>query len=156
MGRPKKKKAADLECYVYRYDSNHNKIESFNIFRHYSFCEYVDKACKKYKTREEFMEQVRKELSYYFRWKCEHELIVKIEDDRVFLLPWCGCRNPEEVKINVSSDEDTWKSLVWKSFAEHHINKQVYGNKAKIDIYDQVMWSWEEFIEYVCKELGVG
>ena len=151
----KKKKVEDLQWYVYRYNINADKIEPFNIFCHWKLCEDLDKSRKKYKTRDKFVEQVRKELSYYFRWKSEHELILEIEDDKVLLLPWCGCRNPEDVKINVSGDEDTWKSLVWKSFAEHHINKQVYGNKAKIDIYDQVMWSWEEFCNYVCRELGV-
>ena len=149
MGK-KKKMAADLEWYVYRYNSNKNKIEPFNIFRQVGFAEDVDKARKKYKVRDEFIEQVRKGLMYYFWSKSEYELIIQLEDNRVFLLPWCGCRNPEEVAIEADkSDFD------WEDFAIFHIGKQIYGNKAKIDIYDQVMWIWGDFCNYVCRELGV-
>lgn len=151
MGRPRKKKAADLEWYVFYYNVNKNKIEPFNIFRHGGFCEYVDKARKKCKTREEFVEQVRKELKYYFWSKSEYELIIEVsEDGTISLSPWCGCRNPEEVTIDV-----TYQNPEWKWFAEAHINKQRYGNKAKIDIYDQVIWVWTEFSIWLCDELGV-
>ena len=151
MGRPRKKKAADLEWYVYNYNDHKNKIEPVNIFRHVGFAEDVDKARKKCKTRDEFMEQVRKELSYYFRWKAEYELVMTLsEDDNVSLSPWVGCRNPEEVAIEADkSDFD------WEDFAIFHIGKQIYDNKAKIDIYDQVMWLWGDFCHYVCRELGV-
>ena len=150
MGRPRKKKAADLEWYVYNYDCNKNKIEPYNIFRHGGFTEYVEKARKKYKTRDEFMEQVRKALMYYFWSKAEYELIVKLEGDKVFLMPWCGCRNPEEVAIEADKGD-----FDWEDFAICHIGKQIYDNKAKIDIYDQVTWLWGDFAIWLCDELGV-
>lgn len=146
----KKKMTADLEWYVYRYNSNKNKIEPFNIFRHVGFAEDVDKARKKYKVRDEFIEQVRKELMYYFWSKSEYELIIQLEDGRVLLLPWCGCRNPEEVAKDV-----TYENPEWKHFAEHHIGRQRYGNKAKIDIYEQIVWLWDEFAIWLCDELGI-
>lgn len=150
MGRPKKKKAADLEWYVYNYNDHKNKIEPVNIFRHVGFAEDVDKVRKKYKTRDEFMGQVRKELIYYFWSKSEYELIIQLEDGRVLLLPWCGCRNPEEVAKDV-----TYENPEWKHFAKHHISRQIYGNKAKIDIYEQIVWLWDEFAIWLCDELGV-
>ena len=51
---------------VYYYDINHKKISTFNIFDHCSFREYVKKAIKKYKNKEEFDEQLKSELCYYF------------------------------------------------------------------------------------------
>ena len=85
------------------------------------------------------------ELRYYFWCKCEWELIIEItEDSHIFLSPWCGCRDPENVKINVTDDS----TLDWKTFADKHIIRQII-NKAKIDIYDQVMINWDKFVEYV-------
>lgn len=152
MGRPKKKEIADLEWYVYRYSINKKAIKPFNIFNHYGLSTYMEKWRRKYKTKEEFMEKVKSELLYYFWAKAEHELVIElIENGRVFLIPWFGCRNPEEVKIEVINELE----INWHDFAEEYINRQIFKNRAKIDIYDQVMWRWDEFCEYVCRELGV-
>lgn len=130
---------------IYYYNCNSNKIEIYNILKHGSFNIYTKKAIKKYKTKEEFVEQLRRELFYYFGSKCEWELIIKItEDNRIFLIPWCGCRNPEEVKIDVTDDT----GFDWKGFAEKHTKQQIYSSEAKIDVYDQVMFNWESFSDY--------
>lgn len=129
---------------VYHYDINRNKIGLFNIFDHWSFCEYAKKASKKYKTKEKFAEQLRTGLQFFYWAKAEWELVVCIEDNCIFLIPWCGCRNSEEVKIDVTDDN----TLNWKEFARLHTERQRYKNKAKIDVYDQVMWNWNEFIDY--------
>jgi hypothetical protein len=39
-------------------------------------------------------------------------------------------------------------SFDWLCFAKQHIEKQIYSNKAKIDIYDQLAWRWDEFVDY--------
>ena len=36
----------------------------------------------------------------------------------------------------------------WRSFAKIHTKKQRYGNKAKIDVYEQVMFDFEVFVDY--------
>jgi hypothetical protein len=83
-------------------------------------------------------------MSQYWS-RCEYEVIIEIdESNRVWLSPWVGCRNPESLKINVTDDE----SFDWYAFAKHHIEKQIYKNKAKIDIYDQLQWKWSDFIDY--------
>lgn len=134
-----------IEWNVYRYNINRDKIESFNIFNHWTFCEYTKKAINKYKAKEDFEDQLKRELSYYFWSKCEHELVIEItKNNRIFLIPWAGCREPEKVKIDVTDDGN----YNWKTFANIHTNRQRYGNKAKIDIYDQVMFKWEEFVDY--------
>ena len=58
-------------------DFNQPAIRTFNIFKHHSFYEDVVKFAKKYKdNREEFEEQVRRSLMYYFWSKCEWEIIL--------------------------------------------------------------------------------
>lgn len=148
----KKKKVEDLEWYVYRYNINADKIEPFNIFNHWKFCEDLEKARKKYKVPEEFVERLKSELKFYFWSKAEYELIIEFtNDDHIYLTPWCGCRNPEEAQIEVTDE----LGINWQEFAGCHIWGQIYGNKAKIDIFNQVEWQWDEFCEYVCRELGV-
>lgn len=137
----------NLEWNVFYYDINKRKITTFNILKqHGSFNEYLKKAFKKCKTKEEFAEVLRRELMYYFWSKAEWELIIEVtEDNRIFLIPWCGCSNPEEVKIDVTDDTN----FDWKGFAEKHIKRQIYKNKAKIDVYDQVYYKWDDFLELV-------
>lgn len=62
---------------VYYGNFNDRKIETYNIFDHYSFCKECEMAAKRRGvTKEEFAEAVRKSLMYYFWSKCEWEIIV--------------------------------------------------------------------------------
>lgn len=131
---------------VYNYNFNVHKIETFNIFRHGSFTQYVLRAMRDCKDKTDFAKAIRGELLYYFWSKSEYELIVKLTDDnRVFLYPWCGSRNPEGEKIEVTDEKD----FDWISFAKQHINKQIYKNEAKIDVSNQVRFQFDEFVDYV-------
>ena len=133
---------------VYIYNINKNKIELFNIFDHIGFLEDVKKDIKKYKNKEEFEDKLKRELFYYFWSKCEWELIIEItKDNHILLSPWCGCRNPEEAKVDITNKSD----FDWRSFANEHTKKQIYGNEAKIDVFDQVMMNFDVFVDYVWK-----
>lgn len=134
-----------LEWNVFYYDINRNKITTYNIFRHSRFNKYVEEAFEECKTKEEFAEILRRELMYYFWSKAEWELIIELtKDNHIFLIPWCGCRNPEEVKIDVTNDT----SFDWSNFAKKQIERQIYKNEAKIDVYDQIKYVWDNFLEY--------
>lgn len=135
-----------LEWNVFYYDINRNKIATYNIFRHGRFNKYVEEAFEISKTKEEFAKILRRELMYYFWSKAEWELVIELdEDNHIFLIPWCGCRNPEEVKIDVTNDT----SFDWSGFAKKNIERQIYKNEAKIDVYDQIEYVWDNFLEYV-------
>ena len=71
---------------------NEDRIKTFNIFDHGGFHEELKKLYRKYPAKEEFAEELRKSLGYYFRSKCEWEIIIG---------PWCGGRNTEEIKVDV-------------------------------------------------------
>lgn len=138
----------DLKWIVYYHDFNTNRIKTYNILSGEYFLEEIKKILKKYKDkdRDEFSEALKREMMYHFWSRCEWELIIEIiEDNHIFLIPWVGCREPDEVKIDVTDDE----SFDWKGFAELHIGQQVYKTKAKIDVFDQLNYRWDEFVNYV-------
>ncbi len=55
---------------------NRQNIEVYNIFEHGRFWNDVKEAAKKYETKREFAEQLRRDLQYYFWSKCEWEMVV--------------------------------------------------------------------------------
>jgi short subunit dehydrogenase-like uncharacterized protein len=59
-------------------------------------------------------------------------------------------RDPEKVAIDVTTD----LSFDWFGFANYHLSKQIYGNSAKIDVWDQLAWQWEAFVDY-CWHTGL-
>lgn len=138
----------DLKWIVYRFNVNTQKIETYNVLSGHYFLEEIKKIMKKHrdKDREELSEALKREMMYYFWSRCEWELIIEITDDnRIFLNPWVGCREPDEVKIDVTDDT----SFDWRGFAEKHIGRQIYKTKAKIDVFDQLDYRWDEFVDYV-------
>lgn len=137
-----------LRWVVYCCDCNADKIKEYNVLSGKIFLEEIKEIMKKCrdKDREEFSEALKRKMMYHFWSRCEWELIIEItEDNRIFLIPWAGCREPDKVKIDVTDDE----SFDWRGFAKKHINQQVYKTKAKIDVYDQLNYRWEEFVDYV-------
>ena len=139
-----KKEVKPFSWIVKIFDCNAQKIKDYDILKYRE--DDIKKLKKKYITKEEFAEALRRECMYRFWSKAEWELIIEcIEDSRVILRPWCGCYNPDEVKIDVTDDT----SFDWQGFAAEHIRKQIFKNKAKIDAWDQIKYRWDEFVEYV-------
>ena len=139
-----KKEVKPFSWIVKIFDCNAQKIKDYDILKYRE--DDIKKLKKKYTTKEEFAEALRRECMYRFWSKAEWELIIEcIEDSRVILRPWCGCYNPDEVKIDVTDDI----SFDWQGFAAKHIKKQIFKNKAKIDVWDQIEYRWDEFVEYV-------
>lgn len=134
-----------LVWFVTYYNCNADKIEYYNILKYREG--FIKKLKKKCETKEEFAEKMRSEFQWAYWSKCEWELVIEIDDNnRIWLNPWVGCREPEKVRIDVTDRED----FDWKGFAEEHIGKQIYKNKAKIDVFDQLTYAnqFEKFIDY--------
>lgn len=128
---------------VKNHDHNRDVIKDYDVLAYRE--NDIKKMKKKCATKEEFAELLKREFMWRFWSRCEYEVIIEItEDDRVLLKPWIGCKKPEEVQIDVTDDE----SFDWKGFAELHISGQVYKNKAKIDVWDQVHYRWNDFVDY--------
>lgn len=130
---------------VYCYNINSNKIEIFNIFDHGGFDQYVQTRLKQIKNKDECSRILKEEAHYYFWSRAQWELIVEVtEDNLIFLKPWVGCKEPEQVKIDVTDDIN----FNWKGFVNQHIKNKKYKNCVKIDVFSQLEYVWEDFVTY--------
>ena len=125
-----------LEYYVYYYNFNSRSIKKFNIFNHGRFLEDVKKDLRECETKEEFAEELYKDLIYYFWSKAEWEVVIT---------PWTPYITISE--LNRLNEER--KKILKKYDIEPrrlYVNPEV---SEKIDIYDQVMLNWDLFVDYV-------
>ena len=127
---------------VKRYDCNADIIRDYNVLNNME--DFIKKQKKKCADKEEFSEALRREFHWRYWSKAEHELIIEVVVDRVLLSPWCGCREPAKVAVDVTDDI----RFDWRLFAEYHIGKQRYGSKAKIDVWDQLAMRFDELVDY--------
>lgn len=138
-----KKEFKPLSWKVKCFDCNRQVIKDYDVLKYRE--KDIRKFKKKCETKEEFAEKLRREFQWQMWSRCEYELIIETtEDNRVLLKPWVGCRDEEAATIDVTNDQ----TFDWKGFAEHHIGKQIYKNEAKIDCYDQIMWTWPSIADY--------
>ena len=126
---------------VTNFNCNKQKIEKYDVLRYRE--EDIKKLKKKYPIKEEFEKELKIRCQSRFWSRAEYELILEIGDEHVCLKPWCGCRD-SNYKIDVTDETD----FDWKCFAEKHINLK-YGPEAKIDVWDQLEYRWDEFVDYV-------
>lgn len=129
---------------VKNYLINENKIWDYDVLKYRE--DQIKKLKKKCATKEEFAENMRQEMMWQYGSRAEYEVIIEIDDDnRIWLKPWVGCVDPDSMKMDVTDDD----SFNWRGFAEFHIDRQIYKNQAKVDVYDQLVWRWSEFVDYV-------
>ena len=138
----KRRKIEPFEWWVYIDNFNSRKIEKYNVLKY--MAEDIKKMKKKSADKEAFAEQLKQRLMWQYWSRAEYELVVYIVDNRVYLKPWCGCSEDNLRRIDVTSDT----ILDWRTFAEAHIDKQNYRYAAKIDIWDQINFRWNEFVDY--------
>ena len=134
-----------LRWLVTYYNCNSDKIEQYDILKYKH--DFIKKLKKKCQTKEEFSEKLRREMMWAFLSKCEWELIIKLdENNRVWLNPLVGSRHPEEARIDVTDSAD----FDWRGFAKQHIRtfKNYKNPVEKIDVFDQLEYCWEEFVDY--------
>ena len=128
---------------VKHYDYDIPAISDYDLFPYFE--EFLLKLKKQKLTREEFAKEIKSELVYLYWSKCEYEIFIEKENDgRIYLLPHCGGKEKDVAFLDVTDDT----SFDWKGFAEMHIKMQIYGNKAKIDIWNQIEYRFDEFIDY--------
>ena len=66
-----------LKWLVYREEPNEKRIREVNIFDHYRFLEDCRKNVRKNKDdKAAFVEQLRRDLMYYFWSRCQYEIIL--------------------------------------------------------------------------------
>ena len=137
------KEAQTLSWKVKVFDCNVQKIKDYDILKgHYK--DFVKKLKKKCATKDEFSKALDREMMWMFWGRCEWELIIELDDDDlIWLIPWVGCREPEEASLEVGAD-NTFDWLGFLKTKNLNINDQ-----AKIDVYDQLKYRWDDFITYL-------
>ena len=98
----------NIEWYVYYYDVNRKKIDTYNIFEHSSFKKEFSVLLQCDLTKEVFADQLRHILMYYFWSKCEWETVLK---------PWVG-------DMNIGKKIDVYDQIMlnWDKFVEYAYN----------------------------------
>lgn len=120
------------------------------VIKDYDVLKYLEKDIKHFKkicdgSKAAFAEALKRELSWRYWSKCEWELIIEIDaNKRVWLRPWIGRMNSEKARIDVTNDI----TFDWLAFAELHCSRQRFKNTAKVDVYDQLMFRWQDFVDY--------
>ena len=100
-----------MEWNVFYHDPNKQEIRLLNIFKHGRFNKDVQEHLKRCKDKDEFAENLRKELMYNFWCKSEYEVLIS---------PWCFGRDTEEIKVDIY----TQVMNNWNVFLDY-----VWGNK---------------------------
>ena len=127
---------------VKRYDCNADLIRDYNVLKYKEG--FIKKQKKKCANKEELSEALKLEFRWHYWSRSEHELLIEIIGTRVILSPWCGCRCPAKAAIDVTDDN----TFDWLAFANYYIDKQLYSDKAKIDVFNQLEWQWDKFVDY--------
>lgn len=110
----------DMHWRVIVEDFNGRRIVDYDIFEHCSFAEDVRKAYKKHRTDfDAFSEKVRGSLFYYYRSKCEWEVIVGA---------WVASDRTPERKVDVYEQV----MLNWDVFIRY-VWHQAHARKSRND-----------------------
>lgn len=125
---------------VLHFNMNRNMIEEYDVLKYR--LKQMKEFKKKSENKEEFSELLNREMMWQYWSRSEYELILERVDNKLYLKPWVGCRNPEEVKIDVTEE------AFWQEFANSRY-RSWWGNECKIDIYDQLIHRWDEFVDYL-------
>lgn len=139
-----RKNPKDMEWIVLCSRCSRNEIGPYNIFCHASFVKFVEKYLKKENDKAVFAAALRRELTYHYWSKCEWEVILAKIDGRILIFPWIGSAKDQPLDVTDRQDFD------WNGFYSAMEKKFMkYENGIKIDVYEQVMFRWEEFLDYV-------
>lgn len=97
-----------MEWNVFYYNINSRKITPYNIFQHGGFSKMVEKHFAYSENKEEFSEELKSSLAYFFWCKSEYEIVVS---------PWCGGTTKEAIKVDiykqVMMNWDRFVDYVW-------------------------------------------
>ena len=124
-----------LEWYVFDCDFNTNEVKHHNVFNHHGFMKDLVVVKKRYKDFDTFAQEVKHTLMYHYRSKCEWEVVVTSFPPYI---------NDKELnRLNAERNERIEKH---GQFIRTWVNLETCK---KIDVYDQVLMNWNQFIKYL-------
>lgn len=125
------------------FDANSDKLVEHDVLKYRE--KFVKELKKKCSTKEEFVDKLMRDFMWQYWSRTEYEMLIYIENDRVFVQPWIGCREPKDYRVDVTDDSD----FDWTKFAELMVYNKGYKNGiAKIDVYDQLRFKFDELVDF--------
>ena len=122
---------------VYREDFNHRAIVEYNIFDHSGFAQDANKLLKADIPKDEFAEQLKRSLMYWFGCKLEHEVVIS---------SWPVYIDKAELdRLNTEYEEynNKWGHYPYKINVSPDVGE-------KVDVYSQITsLNWDIFVNYV-------
>ena len=135
VGRTKTK-LRNMVWNVFITDMNSRKVEIHNVFNHSSFLKSVNKLLDAKLPKEEFTEQLRREVCYYYWCKVEWEITVSHYPSYI---------GKDEMDKLLDEREQYYRKY----------NKYPYSNDVdlvgakRVDVHDQILLNWNAFVDYV-------
>lgn len=136
-----------LKWYALYHEWNTDKFVYFNVLEYITHDATTMKKLRKYKhidDVESFSELLRRELMYMFWGRTQWEVIITRVEGRIIVTPWIPTL--EDISLDVTDDEFDW--LGFYEYMEEKRYSDANGD-IKIDVYSQVLFKWDEFINYV-------
>lgn len=114
---------------VFLWDINRKEIKEWDVFNHGRFGRDVAMCLRDCRGKDEFKEELRREILYYFGFKVEYETYITE--------PF-----PYITKKEMKRIAEVEKDVKYQD----HVNLE-YGSK--IDVYRQIMMNYDRFVDYL-------
>ena len=125
------------------FDVNSDKLVEHDVLKYRE--KFVKELKKKCSTKEEFIDKLMRDFMWQYWSKTEYEMLIYIENSRVYVQPWVGCREPKDYRVDVTD----YSNFDWAKFAELMVyNKGYKPGIAKIDVYDQLRFKFDELADF--------
>ena len=122
-------------------DFNSKNIKPYNILAYRE--EFIKKLKKSGLSKEAFEEKLMREMQYHFWSRCEYEMLIgKNSDGIIFLTHLIGDTDDQFIVTKETG-------INWYIFLEKLKDTRLsYDGLTKFDIYDQLVFRKQEFIDY--------
>lgn len=128
------------------HDFNADAVKTHNVLRQReAFVKKLKKTCS---TKDEFAEILRRDFMSQYWSRSEYEMILYIEDDRVYIEPLVGEFKDGRVDVTDGTILD------WPVFAKKMLSERAWHDKennrdyVKFDIFDQLVFRFDEVVDF--------
>lgn len=128
------------------HDFNSQKVKAHDVLRHREML--VKKYKKLYNNKTDFANALRKDFMSQYWSRCEYEMLLYVENERVYLMPWTGRFINGNIDITDNAIFD------WMTFAKWMLKQRGWPDRTnnrtyvKFDIYDQIMFRFDELVDF--------
>ena len=131
---------------VLLHDFNADTVRTYDVLAYKE--DFIKKLKKKCGAKQEFIDALDQEFMWQYWSRSEYEMILYVENDRVYLEPWVGKLKDGRVDITDGPYLD-WPAFAKKMLENAWTNKETGRKYVKFDIYDQLKFRFDELIDFI-------